>query len=312
MSIFIGTEEEYHRQIGPRIRNKVQSMTKSYRRGACQHCGVSGETIEAAHVHGKERKQIIHEVIEKNWNGKEYILNLEIVEDEIVAAHKPIEEAFLFLCSKCHRKYDANQSKEKGNVVMDDQFLRELMAEYEVELQADDVDLTSGNNGDFKKIVQNSENLDCEHSDFSAQSQEGNEETGCFKSDPIIFNEIRIETCKRETELFQDFVKRTLRVMFSQNLFTSEELNKLQTKEYSKRTLGLEYPLFQTDANMIRDRGNTGIPRYWTSEKFGQSYYACSQWWKGKLDIYEPKFAAWIKRIVAQKEFDMRRSNDSE
>lgn len=110
MATFIGTEKEFSTLIGPRMRNKVQSLTKDAKRATgnvCQHCGKKMPELDAAHVHGRERKEIIHSVLEKYRDGDTYSVDLQRFEQEFVDAHYPIEKTFLFLCKECHSKYDA-------------------------------------------------------------------------------------------------------------------------------------------------------------------------------------------------------------
>lgn len=109
MAVFEGSEPEFNRYVGPRVRNVVQLMTKSAKRaadGACAHCGRTGVELEAAHVHGRERTTIIHELLERYRVGEAYRVDLEAFERELKAAHEPIGETFLFLCPECHRAYD--------------------------------------------------------------------------------------------------------------------------------------------------------------------------------------------------------------
>jgi hypothetical protein len=128
-----------------------------------------------------------------------------------------------------------------------------------------------------------------------SQKQEALFETS-FTSEPVQWKGRTIETQKRDTELFQDFVKRTLHCMFDNKMIPAEEISRLLTKDYSKHTFGLEMPLLETDTNKLRDGG--GQARYWVKATFGGRYYVCSQWWKQHLGTYEPRFAAWIRHIV--------------
>jgi hypothetical protein len=114
-------------------------------------------------------------------------------------------------------------------------------------------------------------------------------------SDPIHPHPV-IETRKRPGESFQDFVKRTLTLMFDKNLIPPKELALLQTKDYSKKTFGLEYSLLQSDSTKLQDR--MGRNRYWTKYTLGGRYYVCSQWWKDKFGIYEPLFEKWIRYAI--------------
>jgi hypothetical protein len=67
-------------------------------------------TLEAAHVHGKERRQIILDVISQYITDGKYQLDLDETEQAIVNAHYPISETFLFLCKNCHKQYDSDDS----------------------------------------------------------------------------------------------------------------------------------------------------------------------------------------------------------
>ena len=61
MSLFTGTTREFKRFIGPHLRNVVQQISRRQKAmiGACQGCGEGGE-LEAAHVHGRNRTDIIN------------------------------------------------------------------------------------------------------------------------------------------------------------------------------------------------------------------------------------------------------------
>jgi len=55
------------------------------------------------------------------------------------------------------------------------------------------------------------------------------------------------------------------------------------------------FPIIQNDKTKLID--GEGHPRYWSNEMFGGRYYACSQWWKEKEEIYREKLSKWIKKI---------------
>jgi len=65
MAKLICTYPEFHRFIGPRIRNSIQTLTKKRKKQfnhICQMCGEKKE-LEAAHIHGKERKKVIEKIL---------------------------------------------------------------------------------------------------------------------------------------------------------------------------------------------------------------------------------------------------------
>lgn len=113
---------------------------------------------------------------------------------------------------------------------------------------------------------------------------------------PIFYNGKYIRTKRTENESFQDFVKSTLIAFFNQNMLSDEEIKHLQTKEYSKKTFGLEMPLLEKNSSKLRDANGTA--RYWIKTPIGGGFYACSQWWREHLNRYEPKFASWIEHII--------------
>ena len=106
---------------------------------------------------------------------------------------------------------------------------------------------------------------------------------------------------KRKGEKTQDWIKRILLYLEQNNLLTEEEIERLQDKEYSKNTLGIQYPLFVDNNIDIID--STGRCRYWTSwpnkhEKYMGKYYVCSQWWLGQEGQYEYLINKWVSRLI--------------
>ena len=93
MASFTGTIEDFDCFIMPRIRNRVQTVSrplKARANGRCEHCGEK-RALEAAHVHGRGRKAIVREVLEKHRAGDEYdIADLHEFEEEVMRAHEPM------------------------------------------------------------------------------------------------------------------------------------------------------------------------------------------------------------------------------
>ena len=108
MATFEGSNKDFKRWIGPRLRNLVNLITKKHRVavGACEHCG-SKEELESAHVHGRDRTEIIDLILGNEVQDNLVIrLDLDRFEQEFRSAHEPFENVFLILCRNCHRKYD--------------------------------------------------------------------------------------------------------------------------------------------------------------------------------------------------------------
>lgn len=113
MATFIGTEKEFNDYIGPRVRNKIQTLTKktkTKRGNVCQHCGKKVKELDAAHIHGRERKTIINELLQPYRSEDIYKVNLASFERSLMEAHQPVEKVFLFLCQECHVAYDSRPS----------------------------------------------------------------------------------------------------------------------------------------------------------------------------------------------------------
>ncbi|WP_270403478.1 hypothetical protein [Candidatus Collinsella stercoripullorum] len=115
MAIFIGTEQEFNKFIGPRVRNRINALARAAKhdRGlVCEHCGRKVDELEAAHIHGRDRKTIVHEILESYLDGETYRVDLDAFERQLDAAHSPIGNVVLFLCPECHRTYDRSCSAE--------------------------------------------------------------------------------------------------------------------------------------------------------------------------------------------------------
>ena len=82
--------------------------------GACEHCG-SGENLESAHVHGRDRTQIIDLLLGTTDKGDAVEVDLKQFEEAFKLEHEPFEKAILVLCSACHRKYDSPAVRPKAS-----------------------------------------------------------------------------------------------------------------------------------------------------------------------------------------------------
>jgi hypothetical protein len=136
MAKFVGTLQEFHHLIGPRVRNAVNLAASGHRKrlgGICEECGQQAE-LQSAHIHGRGRRTIIESVL-SNYVDDEGIVTCDLAraEKEIIEAHLPIEETFRFLCQPCHSAYDhgvekppraKREPKPKRASSGDDEFLK--------------------------------------------------------------------------------------------------------------------------------------------------------------------------------------------
>ena len=110
MAQFDGTIAEFHRHLGPRIRNAVNLFARVGRLacgGVCQECGRSEQVLDSAHVTGRGRRKIIDEVLAAHTVAGHVRCDLAAVERQVIAAHGGAETSFRYLCKPCHRRYDA-------------------------------------------------------------------------------------------------------------------------------------------------------------------------------------------------------------
>ncbi|MBU4538036.1 MAG: hypothetical protein KJ689_05570, partial [Bacteroidetes bacterium] len=125
MARFIGKFQDFEKYIGPRLRNIVQtSISRKYKAiiGKCEHCNSTAEILDAAHIHGRERKTIIRNLYEKNV--KDGLLDIDIKEFEqsFIEEHMPYENNFKILCKKCHYEYDKVKT---GEITIDESISKE-------------------------------------------------------------------------------------------------------------------------------------------------------------------------------------------
>ena len=113
MASFIGTNQEFKRFIGPRLRNLVQQITKNHKAkvATCEHCG-SEKNLESAHVHGRDRNEIIDLILAESTNNGVVTVELSKFEEKFINEHQPLEKSILILCRDCHGKYDSRQSNQ--------------------------------------------------------------------------------------------------------------------------------------------------------------------------------------------------------
>ncbi len=109
MANFTGTLDEFEKFIGPRLRNIVQtSIARKFKRekGKCEHCN-SKKNLEAAHVHGNDRKKIIRDSLKGLIVDNQIsAVDLNAFEKRFVELHYPLNKVFTILCKSCHSAYD--------------------------------------------------------------------------------------------------------------------------------------------------------------------------------------------------------------
>ena len=113
---FNGTIDDFNVFMSGYCRNSVQKITRKYKSevGKCEHCGVTGVQLDAAHIHGKERKSIIEKILKKYVEFDDIIkVDLNSFQTEFIDAHMPINETIKILCKTCHVSYDSKFNMDK-------------------------------------------------------------------------------------------------------------------------------------------------------------------------------------------------------
>ena len=118
MAQLICSLKKFNDYIGPKIKNDVVTITKQEKNKIgliCQECKSKVDELDAAHKHGRSRKDIIKMVLDEyKTEDKRYVIpNLQKTINAIRERHFSIENNFRFLCKVCHTKYD-NQVKPIG------------------------------------------------------------------------------------------------------------------------------------------------------------------------------------------------------
>ena len=110
----------FNKYTGAMWCKKVQNMTRAARRRACGcDCCQQKKPLDAAHKRHLSRLDIIKQILEDNYKIGPDLYRVDLIEFErkFVAAHKPFDETFYFLCHDCHEKYDNNDPAESDEVV---------------------------------------------------------------------------------------------------------------------------------------------------------------------------------------------------
>ncbi|MEI8202842.1 MAG: hypothetical protein WCH34_07515 [Bacteroidota bacterium] len=112
MATFEGTSDEFIKFIGGYTRNKVQSITRTYRKniGKCEDCGSRTKKLDAAHIKGKERPIITSNILNNFIYDGKIKIDLQVFEDQFISAHKSLPDSIKILCKECHREYDKQEN----------------------------------------------------------------------------------------------------------------------------------------------------------------------------------------------------------
>lgn len=83
-----------------------------------------------------------------------------------------------------------------------------------------------------------------------------------------------------------------LRKMLEDGKVSKEEVVKMQTKEYSKETFDIQYPLLQK-ASLTNGKSPE---RYYSAplQIYGEEYFLCSEWYEVSTNNDRPYLLKWL------------------
>jgi len=238
MAIFIGTDREYHDFIGPRIRNVVQRITLNEKRkcnNICAHCKNEHVELESAHIHGNERKKIVEKILAQYKIDNLYKIDIAIVENEIIKAHYPINENFIFLCRSCHKKYDSQYQEDE--IYDEDQNVKNIS----ITKNINKLENTNENDLEFNKIQNKLPNWLRNKNQYNSKIlyafmrlYEKNEKV----SYEALKNETNIETFKSNFDQMKNFGKQNHGKIFEQRgdyVYLWENVKELVLSSFKKK-----------------------------------------------------------------------------
>lgn len=90
------------------------------------------------------------------------------------------------------------------------------------------------------------------------------------------------------------YVRTTFSELVKDNLIGKEEIQKLQRRDYSKMTFGIQFPFLAKESSDHYER-----VRYWKNPYYinGEMYYVCSQWYEVPANNDRPYYEAWLKKM---------------
>ncbi|MGO4819704.1 hypothetical protein [Flavobacterium sp. W22_SRS_FP1] len=327
--LFIGSKKEFNKYFSGYGRNLVQTITKSHKKsiGKCEHCGTSDHQLEAAHVKGNDRKDIIDRIISKFESNGIIEISLHFFEQEFIVAHNPIKETIKILCKSCHREYDnvpatAIKAKESPMVSIANYYeaarleFRKKVIEQLSERDKFTIFITSTNEAstmskqefyDTFNNVASSDSYKIKGTYSYTKTPQKTYKYISNSSERSKLNNIsnlkiakhqipamtKDEAIKPSKQKIGKYVQET----FKKNLakIDATELTKLQNAEYCKTTFDIQYPLLK---KVIRSDSEKP-ERYWkdTVEILGAKYWLCSEWYEKKENNDRPYYDKWLKKI---------------
>ncbi|MDA9267532.1 hypothetical protein N9P66_04080 [Salibacteraceae bacterium] len=314
---FIGTKEDFNKYLSGYCRNLVQKITKAYKLqiGQCEKCEEKNKQLDAAHVHGKERREIINSILKDFTMRDSMEINLNVFEERFIEAHRPIKSVIKILCKECHREYDNDIAHKPVNRERVINSIIKNNSHYDSSrlLFKRDVIEALGQKESFSIHVRHTnETFRMTKEEFYKSFDNVSSSNSYQVGGSYSYTDIPKRTYKflvgAKSNLNQEFYseERSTQVTASvkikigrevQSFFkeygkslTAEIIKKLLSKEYSKNQLGCNFPV-------LLERGKSpfcnGLRRYYVGE-FVPGYWLCSQWYERDREGFKRFKHKWL------------------
>lgn len=306
--LFIGSKKEFNKYFSGYGRNLVQSITKKHKKaiGKCEHCGTTEHQLDSAHVKGKERKDIINNIISKYESNGRIEINLNAYEQEFIEAHNPIQETIKILCKSCHRKYDNGSSVQiKVNVTSKTKnanyykatrlaFKRDVIEPLK-EDEKFSIYLTNTNEtftmskSEFYDVFRNvtKSNSYKLNGIYSYSTTPKKTYQFLLKKSTHLKQEAKpnlILTKASQKEKIGKYVKERVKNLWAEGLIDQEETQRLQSPGYSKQTFNGTFEILRKSTRERKD--DLGYSRYYKNEII-PGYWLSSQWYESQRDLFK-------------------------
>lgn len=315
-ALYEGSKDNFNKYLGGYCRNLVQKITRTYKNeiGCCEHCGERQKQLDAAHVQGKERKEIVESIISKYELNGRISINLEVFEKEFIRAHQPINEVIKILCKKCHLEYD---NKYNGILYVDPvittndevpsykatrllfkrKFIEQLDWNDEfiihVTTSNDKFKLTKKEfyNVFNNVVLSNSYKIDGVYSYSTTPSKAYQflvKETNS-KNNRIQNSDLKVEPTTSTMKIGQH-VQVTMRRLWQENKISDSTLLQLQSLDYAKTHFNAGFEILRKNSRSKED--NKGYNRYYKKEII-EGYWLSSQWYEHQRTLFDK----WVRNL---------------
>jgi len=304
--LFIGSKKEFNKYFSGYGRNLEQSITKSYKKSIakCEHCGTIDHQLDAAHVKGKERKDIIDRIITKFEINGILEISLNVYEQEFLMAHNPINEIVKILCKSCHREYDNGPAKSIKVNELSEVSVANYYEATSLVFRKNVIDQLSERDNFTIFITSTKEAFTMSKQDFcstfdNVASSDSYNINGVYSYSNTPKKAYRFLTTNctnknqesreksiaiKSQEKIGKYVKDRIKQLLEEDLISQDEILRLQSPDYSKRISNSNYEILKSSTRNKKD--HLGKSRYY-KEQYINGYWLTSQWYEYQREGFD-------------------------